>query len=433
MALSDSNTFVLPSQGASIAVSRSQFNNSLKAVLSNFYSDATPDSENLVEGGSSLSATEYDGMFYRSSDTGVVYISDSAITVASGRTNRPIGGNFTRYGIAWRQQGSLAAAAANISDFDVGEAFAIVKDTEGSSNNSVWLRVATTGTFASDWINLRTPQSDTVATGLIQDQAITGPKLNASMTAIPTTVMEHTSAVTITPRIVVSSFANNQTIATSAAIELKTATVTNDVALGFNNGSKNASIKMIPGDTGNTDRGVGVYTTADDLAPIRANLVMQSAITGTTTESTAAPLLPAGVTVAWPASTAPEGWVLCTGQALSRTTYASLYGACGTTFGPGDGSTTFNVPDLRGRAIYGTSTGTINLGTKTTGISSSFTNTTDSHSGHVHTSTTTNVTSTTDKDAAVAVAVATSPTNSGGAHTHTVTFPGISMNYIIKT
>lgn len=435
MALSDSNTFVLPSQGASIAVSRSQFNNSLKAVLTNFYSDAIPDSDNLVEGGSSLTSTAYDGMIYRASDTGMVYVSDSAITVASGRTNRPVGGNFTRYGIAWRQQGSLAAAAANIADFDVGEAFAIVKDTGGSSNNSLWLRVATTGTFNSDWVNLRTPQSDTVSTGIIKDQAITGPKLNASMTAIPTTVMEHTSAVTVTPRIVVSSFANNQTVATSAAIELKTATVSNDVALGFNNGAKNAALKMIPGNTGDTDRGLGVYTTEDALAPIRANLVVQSTITGSTSE-TAAPLIPAGVVLAWAGSSAPSGWLECAGSAISRTTYAALYAICGTAFGSGDGSTTFNLPDIRGRAIYGTSS-TVARAATSTAIGASFNAAaynTAAGGTHTHTPTTTNVTSTTDKDASPAVAVMTSiATASDHVHSVTTNHPGISLMYIIKT
>lgn len=47
------------------------------------------------------------------------------------------------------------------------------------------------------------------------------------------------------------------------------------------------------------------------------------------------------------------GWLLCTGAAVSRTTYATLYGAIGTTWGIGDGSTTFNLPDLRGRVPAG--------------------------------------------------------------------------------
>lgn len=49
----------------------------------------------------------------------------------------------------------------------------------------------------------------------------------------------------------------------------------------------------------------------------------------------------------------PTGWKKCNGQALSRTTYAKLFEVIGTTFGTGDGSTTFNVPDLRNRFPVG--------------------------------------------------------------------------------
>lgn len=66
-----------------------------------------------------------------------------------------------------------------------------------------------------------------------------------------------------------------------------------------------------------------------------------------------AALLPPGMVVPFAGSTAPEGWLLCAGQAVSRTTYAALFAAIGTTYGVGDGSTTFNLPDLRGRLPYG--------------------------------------------------------------------------------
>lgn len=49
----------------------------------------------------------------------------------------------------------------------------------------------------------------------------------------------------------------------------------------------------------------------------------------------------------------PEGFLLCDGQAVSRTTYADLFAVIGTTFGEGDGSTTFNLPDLRSRFVKG--------------------------------------------------------------------------------
>ena len=52
-------------------------------------------------------------------------------------------------------------------------------------------------------------------------------------------------------------------------------------------------------------------------------------------------------------SSAPTGWLSCDGSAVSRSTYSDLFAAISTTFGTGDGSTTFNVPDLRGEFIRG--------------------------------------------------------------------------------
>lgn len=62
---------------------------------------------------------------------------------------------------------------------------------------------------------------------------------------------------------------------------------------------------------------------------------------------------PAGVVLPFAGSTAPAGWLLCYGQAVDRTTYAALYAAIGTAYGAGDGSTTFNLPDMRGRVPAG--------------------------------------------------------------------------------
>ena len=56
---------------------------------------------------------------------------------------------------------------------------------------------------------------------------------------------------------------------------------------------------------------------------------------------------PVGVINPYGGATAPDGWLLCQGQALSRTEYADLFAVIGTNFGSGDGSTTFNLPDMR--------------------------------------------------------------------------------------
>lgn len=68
--------------------------------------------------------------------------------------------------------------------------------------------------------------------------------------------------------------------------------------------------------------------------------------------------IPAGSIMAWPTATAPTNWLICDGTAVSRSTYASLFAAIGTTYGVGNGSTTFNLPDLRGRVPVGRNAGT---------------------------------------------------------------------------
>lgn len=96
-----------------------------------------------------------------------------------------------------------------------------------------------------------------------------------------------------------------------------------------------------------------------------------------------------GQIVLYGATTAPVGWLICDGSAVSRTTYAALFAILGTTYGAGDGSTTFNLPNLQGRMPVGKNGGTFNtLGgtggaeTVTLGIGEipPHTHTVDSHS-----------------------------------------------------
>ena len=68
--------------------------------------------------------------------------------------------------------------------------------------------------------------------------------------------------------------------------------------------------------------------------------------------------VPIGTVLDYAGSTVPAGYLECDGSAVSRTAYAELFAAIGTAWGAGDGSTTFNVPDMRGRAAIGAGTGT---------------------------------------------------------------------------
>ena len=63
--------------------------------------------------------------------------------------------------------------------------------------------------------------------------------------------------------------------------------------------------------------------------------------------------IPPGVMMIWSADISPEGWLLCDGSTVSREEYADLFNTIGTTYGAGDGMTTFNLPDLRGRFPLG--------------------------------------------------------------------------------
>ena len=157
---------------------------------------------------------------------------------------------------------------------------------------------------------------------------------------------------------------------------------------------------------------------------------------------------------------APSGWLICNGQAVSRTTYAALYAVIGTTYGAGDGSTTFNVPNLVNKTVRGAETvgktggaDTITLSTENMPLHTHGVGTLETESTGAHTHTITLFTNggwgggagTYGGEYAANVS---KTTNSGGEHTHTIsgstasagsgsavtiTNPYVMLHYIIKT
>jgi microcystin-dependent protein len=71
-------------------------------------------------------------------------------------------------------------------------------------------------------------------------------------------------------------------------------------------------------------------------------------------------VLPVGMVAPFGGTTAPTGWLICDGTAVSRTTYSQLFAYLGTTWGAGNGTTTFNLPDMSGAFLRGTGTGVVN-------------------------------------------------------------------------
>ena len=94
---------------------------------------------------------------------------------------------------------------------------------------------------------------------------------------------------------------------------------------------------------------------------------------------------PVGSISLWVSNTLPDAtnWKICDGSAISRTTYATLFALIGTTFGSGDGSTTFNIPDLRGRSAIGKKS-TSSIGSSD-GLTEVNRNHSHTHSGAPHT------------------------------------------------
>lgn len=141
--------------------------------------------------------------------------------------------------------------------------------------------------------------------------------------------------------------------------------------------------------------------------------------------------VPTGASLPFCGTSAPSGYLLCDGSAVSRATYAALFAVIGETYGAGNGTTTFNVPDMRDRFPLGKGTTFSTLaatgGSATKNIQHTHTGTTGSASGSV-----------------VNVDGSSSPT-SGTGHTHTFTTdqggsatqdvmnPYLVINYIIKT
>ncbi len=100
--------------------------------------------------------------------------------------------------------------------------------------------------------------------------------------------------------------------------------------------------------------------------PLNANayaMVANSVVDGSITYAKLAPsaqtaTVPPGAVMAFDGSVAPGGWLFCDGSAVSRTTYSSLFAVMGINHGSGDGTSTFNLPDYRGRFLRGQDQGT---------------------------------------------------------------------------
>lgn len=193
--------------------------------------------------------------------------------------------------------------------------------------------VALTNTF--DQWRLVTNQLAVIANDILDDGRQTYRNLIANVA----------TSNTVVSNVVTISSMNVEPTIIAAFAKANAANVAFDVAnAGFNKANTAASIGSAAFDKANTANvvGSGAFDKANS-----ANVVAVSAFNAANTGT------PAGVIMPYAGSSEPSGWLFCSGNAVSRTTYSGLFSAIGTTYGPGDNSTTFNLPDLRGRVIAG--------------------------------------------------------------------------------
>lgn len=146
--------------------------------------------------------------------------------------------------------------------------------------------------------------------------------------------------------------------------------------------------------------------------------------------------LPVGTIIPYAGSTIPSNYMKCEGQELSRIEYDILFSAIGTTYGVGDGSTTFNLPNLKGRVITGIDSNDTDFDTLgETGGEKAHTLTVDEMPSHTHKQTlggditTTNVVA---GEGIIGRANTSEVTSTGGGEPHNNLQPYIVLNYIIK-
>lgn len=250
-------------------------------------------------------------------------------------------------------------------------------------------------------------------------------------------------------------------IAIGSESDMGATNLQNAIVIGYG-ATVSASNSIVMGNTNITNlKTSGTITAGAVTYPKTDGTNGQMLITnGSGTASWSTPGPPAGTVTMFAGSSAPTGYLICDGQAVSRTTYAALFAVIGTTYGAGDGSTSFNVPNLMGRVPVGAGSGTglTNRVLASQGGEENHTLTSDeipshSHSindpGHSHTSRigrddgniSNNAGQAPPGDATINILDGYSTTNNttgitvnstGGGQAHNLMQPFLVLNYIIK-
>ena len=416
MALQDSNTYIEATSGTALNASRTQFNNSLRSLLTNFRSSSPPSTVNFTASGEGIAVPDGTIMHFANSNVNALFVSDS-----SNKKSSPIGGNFTRSGIGHRNENGIIVMMANAPSYEIGELVTTVTASSAAANARLYLVTANNRT-AADFIDVGIPPTNgSVVNTMIGISSITSDRVNLKSSGVSTNNL----TVTATTAGGGKKWFPEAIGVGHAALKISSLGSSDNTAILFNFGSSSANVSLAhtPG-VASTKNGLNIVQQNGTYAPIAANVILSSAITGSGTAPV--PLMPAGVIVAM-AGTVPTGWLECNGQAVSRTTYAALFALTGTVYGAGNGSSTFNVPNFESKVLIGESSA-FSMGPGAGAFTSGGTITTASGSAALSLSTTSVATSAKDSSTAAVISGV-----SAGGHTHTAVVPHAVARYMIKT
>ena len=131
MALQDSNTYIEPTAGTALNSARTQFNNSMRSLLTNFRSSSPPATVNITASGDGIAVPDGTIMQFANANVNALFISDS-----TSKKSSHIGGNFTRVGIGHRIENGIVSLMSNVSHYDIGELVATVSENGTLASNS---------------------------------------------------------------------------------------------------------------------------------------------------------------------------------------------------------------------------------------------------------------------------------------------------------
>ena len=208
---------------------------------------------------------------------------------------------------------------------------------DGSGNNIVNTYVTKSGLASSV-----TTATGKVTTLTATDNTLTNVTITGE-TSVPTANAGNSSKAIANTEFVAKSIAD---LVNGAPDQLNTL---NELARALGNDANfSATITAELAKKLNSAEAESTYATKQEAANISTGL--------TQAETRISAAVPTGVVQAFAGSATPQGWLLCDGSAVSRTDYAALFAVIGTTYGAGDRSTTFNLPNLVDKFVEGSAT-----------------------------------------------------------------------------